>query len=262
MFDNLRNTLDFDDLLFEKRNRAYGAYYLRKRYNAVVSAGILLTVVLAVSVVVLPFVIKPGEDKVIAGGISYVQVNMEDLKAPVEDLYVPPPPPRAEAEKMQETVKYVPPVVVDTLPLLEQTQAAVDEVLASSPTEAYETGASGTGDDIMSGQDGIATDDAFFIVEVMPTFKGGDINKFREWVIKRTAYPQAAVENHIQGKVYLTFIIETDGSVSNVTVVKGVNPLIDNEAVRTIKSSPKWTPGLQRGLPVRVRYSMALSFSL
>jgi protein TonB len=262
MFDNLRHTLNFDDLLFEKRNQDYGAYQLRKRYNAVVSTGILLSVILVSSVVVLPFLIKPKEGKVISGGISYVQVNMEDLKAPVDEVYVPPPPPRAESEKMQETVKYVAPVVVDSLPPIELTQAAVDEVLAQSPTENYESGTSGTGDELLGGQDGIATDEAFFIVEVMPTFKGGDINKFREWVIRRTTYPQAAVEKHIQGKVYITFIIETDGSVSNVTVVKGVNQLIDNEAVRTIQSSPKWTPGLQRGQPVRVRYSMALSFAL
>ncbi len=72
-----------------------------------------------------------------------------------------------------------------------------------------------------TGQEGIETDEAFFIVEVMPAFKGGDINKFREWVMRRTNYPQAAVDNRIQGKVYLTFIVETDGTVSNVTSCKG-----------------------------------------
>jgi protein TonB len=94
----------------------------------------------------------------------------------------------------------------------------------------------------------------------MPSFKGGDINKFREWVQKRTNYPQVAIDRKIQGKVFLTFIIEPDGAVSNVTVVKGVDPIIDIEAVKSIQSSPKWSPGLQRGQPVRVRYSMWLSF--
>ena len=118
----------------------------------------------------------------------------------------------------------------------------------------------GTGDDLLSGQDGTETDEPFFLVEVMPSFKGGDINKFREWVQKRTNYPQAAVDNRIQGKVYLTFIVEKDGSVSNVTVVKGVDPIIDNEAVKAIQASPKWSPGLQRGQPVSVRYSMSSEF--
>jgi len=175
---------------------------------------------------------------------------------------VPPPPAPPEAARMQEIVKYVPPVVVDTVLPLETSQVSTDELLAQPSTDNVQAGGTGTGDDLLSGQDGIETDEAFFIVEVMPSFKGGDINKFREWVMRRTNYPQAAVENRIQGKVYLTFIVETDGAVSNVTIVKGVNPIIDMEAVRTIQSSPKWSPGLQRGQPVRVRYSMSLSFSL
>jgi protein TonB len=95
----------------------------------------------------------------------------------------------------------------------------------------------------------------------MPSFKGGDINRFREWVQRRTTYPQIAIDRKIKGRVFLTFIVETDGSVTNVTIVKGVDPIIDDEAVKAIQASPKWSPGLQRGQPVRVRYSMSLLFA-
>jgi periplasmic protein TonB len=262
MFDNLRDTLDFDDLLFEGRNKDYGAYQLRRKYNAVIVAGILIAVFLVSVTVVLPFLLSPHSDKVLAGGFSYVQVQMENLDPPVDEIIVPPPPPPPEATKMTEVVKYVPPVVVDTILPLEPKQAATDEFLVQSTTDDNLVAqGTGTGDEVITGQGGTATDDAFFLVEVMPSFKGGDLNKFREWVSKRTNYPQAAIENKIQGRVFLTFIIETDGSVSNVTVAKGVHPLIDNEAVRAIQSSPKWSPGLQRGQPVRVRYSMWLNFS-
>ena len=261
MFDNLRDRLDFDDLLFETRNKDYGAYQLRKKYNSVIIAGILLGCLIVTSAVVLPFIISPGSDKVLSGGISFVQVQMDNLEPPVDEIIVPPPPPPSEAARIQEIVKYVPPVVVDTVMPLETAQQTTDEVLAQPSTDIVVAGGTGTGDDILSGQDGIVTDEAFFLVEVMPSFKGGDINKFREWVMRRTNYPQAAIENRIQGKVYLTFIVETDGTVSNVTVVKGVAPIIDNEAVKAIQSSPKWSPGLQRGQPVRVRYSMWLNFS-
>ena len=172
------------------------------------------------SAVVLPFIISPHSDKVITGGISYVQVQMDNLEPPIDEIVVPPPPPPSEAARMQEIVKYVPPVVVDTVLPLETTQQTADEVLAQPTTEIVVAGGTGTGDDLLSGQEGIETDEAFFIVEVMPSFKGGDINKFREWVMKRTNYPQAAVDNRIEGKVYLTFIVETDGTVSNVTVVR------------------------------------------
>ncbi len=262
MFDNLRDTLDFDDLLFERRNRDYGAYQLRKRYNGVVVAGIILATLLVTAIVVIPFVMKPREGKVVNGGISFVQVRMENFEPPVDEIIIPPPPPPKEIASIQTIEKYIPPVVVDSIIPLRETQISTDEILSQPATSNVEAGASGTGDDPFAGQEGISTDNAFFIVEVMPSFKGGDINKFREWVMRRTNYPQAAVDKRIQGKVYLTFIVETDGTVSNVTVVKGVDPLIDQEAVRTIQSSPKWNPGLQRGQPVRVRYALSLAFAL
>jgi len=99
-------------------------------------------------------------------------------------------------------------------------------------------------------------------VDIMPTFKGGDINKFREWVQKKTKYPEEATINGIQGKVYITFIVETDGTVSDVKVAKGVDPLIDGEAVKAVKSSPKWAPGKLRGMTVRVSYIIMLDFQL
>jgi protein TonB len=120
----------------------------------------------------------------------------------------------------------------------------------------------GTGnpDELAFGQDGTETDEPFFQVEIMPSFKGGDISKFRTWIFNRTQYPQEAIDKKIRGTVFLTFIVEKDGSVSNVTVVKGVHEILDNVAIKAISESPKWTPGLQRGQPVRVRFSIPLNF--
>jgi protein TonB len=262
MYDNLRNRLDFDDLLFESRNKGYGAYRLRKRYNSVVVAGIILASLLVSSAVILPFILNSDNERVLKGGAYYVQVKMENLEPPPDAIFVPPAPPPPEPASIEEVVKYVPPVVVDTLLTLETAIPTTDQVLSQSETDQVEVSAKGSGDDLLSGQDGSESDEPFFFVEVMPSFKGGDINKFRDWVQKRTNYPQMAIERKIQGRVFLTFIVETDGSVSNVTIVKGVDPLIDDEALKTIRESPKWTPGLQRGQPVRVRYSMSLLFAV
>jgi len=260
MFDNLRNVLDFDDLLFESRNKDYGAYQLRKRYNSVLIAGILLASLLVTSAVTLPFIFTKHSDMILTGGVNYVPVQMENLEPPVEKIIVPPTPPPPEAAHVQEIVKYIPPVVVDSVPPMEKSPITADQALAQSSNDQLELSGTGTGEDLLSGQEGMATDEPFFLVEIMPAFKGGDINKFREWVQKRTNYPQIAIDNRIQGRVFLTFIVEPDGAVSNVTVVKGVDPIIDNEAVKAIQASPKWSPGLQRGQPVRVRFSMWLSF--
>lgn len=110
--------------------------------------------------------------------------------------------------------------------------------------------------------DSKAKDEPYFLVEVMPTFRGGDVKKFREWIRNKVIYPQSAVNNKIEGKVYVTFIIETDGSVSNVFVVKSLDPSIDKIVVEAIQSSPKWSPGLHRGSAVRVQFSMWLNFAI
>ena len=105
-------------------------------------------------------------------------------------------------------------------------------------------------------------EEIFVVVEDMPTFKGGDVNKFRDWVQKRVKYPQIAAENGIQGKVYIMFVVEPDGSVSNVSIMRGVDPALDEEAIKVVESSPKWSPGKQRGAPVRVRFSITVNFQL
>jgi len=261
MDENLREVPDFNDLLFEKRNKDYGAYQLRKRYNSVVIAGIILASLMVSSAVILPYILTSHSDHVLSGVGRYVQVRMENLEPPMEEIMVPPSPPPPDAAHIQDVVKYVPPVVVDTVLPLETTLATTDEYLAQSTSDQTEVTGAGAGDDLLSGEGGIGEDEPFFMVEVMPSFKGGDINKFREWVQKRTNYPKIAIDNKIQGKVFVTFIIEPDGAVSNVTVVQGVDPIIDNEAVKAIQASPKWSPGLQRGQPVRVRYLIPLSFA-
>jgi protein TonB len=261
MFDNLRRWLDIDDLLFKSRNKEYGAYQLRKKYNSVVIAGIILASLSICLAVIIPFVLAPRSDNVLNGSRHYVQLQMETLEPPKEEIYVPPSPPPPQAVHVEEIVKYVPPVVVDSIPPLEKPQLSTDEYLNQTTTEKLDVSGTGAGDNFSPGQAGTETDGPFMLVEVMPSFKGGGLEKFREWIRGRTNYPQAAIEKRIRGTVFLTFIVEKDGSVSNVTLVKGVDPLLDDEAVKVISESPKWTPGLQRGEPVRVRYSIPMSFS-
>jgi protein TonB len=260
MFDNLRHKLDFDDLLFAARNKDYGAYQLRKQYNSVVVTGIILATLLLGSAVILPFILNPRADRVLSGGAGFVQVQLENFEPPVEQIMIPPAPPPPEAH-MQETVKYVPPVVVDTVTPLETSLPTSDQLMLQTTDEQPQLTGIGSGDDMNSGAGGDNDGEAFFVVEVMPLFKGGDLTKFRDWVGKRTNYPQAAIDKKIWGTVFLTFIVEKDGSVSNVTVVKGVDPILDYEAVKAISESPKWSPGLQRGQPVRVRFQIPLNFT-
>jgi protein TonB len=259
VFDNLRNTWNLDEEVFEDRNREYGAYQLRKKYNSVVTVSIVIAVLLFAGVILMPFLMRPKEERVLAGSGYGIPVQMEHFEVP-EDVYVPPaaPPPPPKA---QEIMKYVPPVVVDSVVPVKSLLPTPEELSDMSQADMSDLAGTGTGNNLFGVEGGIPTDEPYFIVETMPSFRGGDINKFRDWVQKRTNYPQAAIDKKIKGKVFLTFIVETDGSISNVTVWQGVNPLIDDEAVKAIESSPRWTPGFQHGQPVRVRYSIMLNFT-
>ncbi|UCG28654.1 MAG: energy transducer TonB [Bacteroidales bacterium] len=102
----------------------------------------------------------------------------------------------------------------------------------------------------------------FFIVEDMPSFQGKGQEGFREWIAKNLRYPEIAAENGISGRVFVQFVVEPDGSVNKVEVIRGVDPALDKEAIRVVSSSPKWEPGKQRGKPVRVSYTFPIVFVL
>ncbi len=106
------------------------------------------------------------------------------------------------------------------------------------------------------------SDELFTVVDEQPTFQGGGNATFMEYVSKNIHFPEELLEKNIEGRVYLQFVIEKDGALSNVEVLRGLDPSADEVAKRAIQDSPKWTPGKQNGKPVRVRMVMPISFSL
>lgn len=109
----------------------------------------------------------------------------------------------------------------------------------------------------------VEEEEVFFVAEDMPTFNGKEASLgFREYIAKNLKYPDIAAENGIQGTVYVQFVVEPSGNVSNVKVLRGVDPSLDKEAVRMVQSSPKWAPGKQRGKAVRVAFTFPIKFQL
>ena len=107
----------------------------------------------------------------------------------------------------------------------------------------------------------VVEQEIFQIVEEMPAYPGGD-QKLMEFIAKGIKYPQIARETGIQGRVFVGFVVEPDGSVSNVKVLRGIGGGCDEEAMRVVKSMPKWKPGKQRGKAVRVSYMLPVNFKL
>lgn len=101
----------------------------------------------------------------------------------------------------------------------------------------------------------------FDVVEVMPQYPGGQIAMMK-YIMENMKYPKQAMKEGIQGRVAVSFIVEKDGSISDVKPILSVHPLLNKEAVRVVKSMPKWTPGKQNGKPVRVRYNLPVMFKL
>ena len=101
----------------------------------------------------------------------------------------------------------------------------------------------------------------FDVVEVMPQFPGGQIAMMK-YIMENIKYPKQAMKEGIQGRVTVRFIVEKDGSISDVKPVLSVHPLLNKEAVRVVESMPKWTPGKQNGKPVRVRFNLPVMFKL
>lgn len=99
------------------------------------------------------------------------------------------------------------------------------------------------------------------VVEVMPQYPGGPI-AMRKYIMENMKYPEQAMKEGIQGRVTVRFIVEKDGSISNVSPIHPVHPLLDKEAIRVVKSMPKWSPGKQHGKPVRVQLIVPIMFKL
>jgi periplasmic protein TonB len=247
----------FDDLVFEFRNKEYGAYQLRKKYSRTLAIATLIGIIFMTTAIIVPYIkaartanFKKRDAKEV---IAEMANDIQNQEAP------PPPPPPPPPAEQQTVVKYVAPVVVDSIKPEEQNQLAItdEQVETTVNKEAVEI-VETKQEEV---QDDATKEEVFIIVEEMPEFPGGE-GALRAFIAKSIEYPVIAQENGIQGKVYVTFVVDKDGGISDAKVVRGVDPSLDKEALRVVNSLPKWKPGKQRGKPVRVSYTVPISFVL
>ena len=206
--------------------------------------------VIALLVVWGAFEYTTKEKKVASLTNDQVVVDIEDMVPITEE---PPPPPEA-APKI--------PVLSDQIDIVDDDIKLEDDTFMSLEDDAN------MGVEIMDYveqvEEEVVEEEAipFQMVEEKPKFNGGDANEFSKWVNQRLVYPEIAKENGVSGRVMLQFTVNPDGSVTNVKVVRGVDPALDKEAVRVVSSSPKWTPGKQRDRAVKVSYTFPVIFQL
>ena len=252
------NAPAFDDIVFEVRNKEYGAYKLRKKYNRTVLIGTLIGVVVIATAIITPYLNAKAAENRDKRAERQVEIKLENLDSPTEQVAPPPPPPPPPTDVVQQQ-KYVPPEVVDSIkPEDEQKFITADEaqteVINSEVVEVVEQ----VKEEV---QETEAEPEPFVVVEEMPMFPGGE-PALMKYIGEHTQYPEIAKENNIQGKVIVRFCVTPKGGVSQVSVLKGVDPELDKEAMRVVTTLPTFKPGKQGGKPVPVWYMVPISFTL
>lgn len=208
-----------------------------------------LGAVVTLAVVYFAFSVGTTEKQVATLDAGTQQVIEEEFVPVTQET--PPPPP--EAPKI--------PVLSDQIDIVDDEVKVDDNIINLEDDDEL-------GVEIMDYVEGPEEEEIeeeaipFQLVETKPSFMGGDANQFSKWVATRLVYPEIAKENGVQGRVMLQFRVEADGRVTNVKVIRGVEPSIDKEAVRVVSSSPKWSPGKQRDRAVPVTYTFPVYFQL
>ena len=204
---------------------------------------------------------------VIALGITGIALSMSSK--PVADEYKPPKKETTEVEQIDnsrqdmqeqqpEVEKAKVQVITDVLNIVSNDQKIDTNVAFIEDPDDF-----GDFEIVIEEKEEVIEEEEIFVnAEEMPTFQGGDLSKFRNWVQSNVRYPQIALENGIQGNVVIKFIVEKDGSVSNIQVLVSPDKTLSDAAVAVFQRSPKWVPGKEQNEPVRVTYILPVSFKI
>ena len=260
------------EMVFANRNQAYGAYQLRAelgKRNQIALIVVLALIVIGLLVpLFLKFVIPQKKDDTITEVTNFSKLK----EAEVKDQHikkVQPKQPQQEVQRIKSSIKFTAPVIKEDDQVNEADEMKTQEALGKSQFTISIADVKGNdeehGKDVADLKEVITSQKeetkVYTVVEQMPSFPGGPaaLMKFLSENIK---YPVVAQENGVQGRVVVAFVVERDGSITDVHIARGVDPSLDKEAVRVVKSMPKWTPGKQNGSAVRVKFNVPVAFRL
>ena len=264
------------ELVFDGRNKEYGAYVLRKETGMrnIKSMLLVFAVIIAIMAgVAAKVAIENAFPKKVA---IETDVELTKLAEKKEVKVEKKAPVKVEeqkvVEKVKSSVKFTPPVIKkdDEVKPEEELKSQEDLNKTNTAIGSFDVkGNDETGGEVLKAKEVIAQPEppkeeetkVFDVVEVMPTFPGGQGALF-EWLSKNIKYPVVAEENGVQGRVIVTFVVERNGSITDVQVAKSVDPSLDKEAVRVVKAMPHWIPGKQNGSAVRVKFTVPVTFRL
>lgn len=263
------------ELVFEGKNKEYGAYVLRKdtgKRNLQALTIVIAVIALIFIGVIAKVAIQNAMPKKVA---ITTDVELSQLAQKKEAKVERKEPVKVEmeqkvVEKVKSSVKFTAPEIKNDDEVKPEDELKSQDELAKSTTAIGSFDVKGNDEaegEVLKAKEVIADEKPkeeekpFDIVEQMPTFPGGD-GKLMEWLSKNIKYPAVAEENGVQGRVIVRFVVGKDGSISNASVVRSVDPSLDKEALRVVKAMPRWIPGKQNGAAVPVWFTLPVTFQL
>jgi protein TonB len=247
----------FEDLIFEGRNQAYGAFELTRKRNRYLFTAFLISFAGMATSIAVPFINSLNVDP-----IRFVEKGPTTViltKLPDNNVPLPPPPPDIDKMAKKLITNLAPQVVetADDVPMMTN-EDWKDQSFNEPPPDL---------DQISEGvpDDAIPPDDEGPIID-FPTeqasFNGGDLNDFRKWISEHITYPAEAAESDVKGKVIIQFCVNKKGEVVDIMVLRSLHPMVDEATMKAISASPRWMPAKQGGNPVKTRYSIPVVFDL
>ena len=263
------------DLVVEGKNQAYGAYQLRK--NTGIRNLKALAVMFAAFLIIAGIVYaKVSIENYIASKNAAIEADVElqslaEKKEIKEEKKDEPEVEKIEVERVKSSVAFTVPEIKKDDEVKEDQEMKSQDDLAETNTAigAFTVEGNDETAEVKHVEEKIAEPEpvkeeetkVFDVVEQMPSFPGGP-SALMQYLSSNIKYPVVAEENGVQGRVVCTFVVEKDGSITDVRVVKSVDPSLDKEAARVVKGMPKWIPGKQNGSAVRVKYTVPVTFRL
>jgi protein TonB len=257
------------EVIFDSKNKSYGAYQLRQQNGANTARALLIASVAFILLFMMPKIMN------LVNTSSIEDIPKADVSATIRDIepidpeVLPLPSIEPPAAKEDQT-KFAPPIVREDDLVQDDEPPSIEELKNSNPGQRTIAGVP-DGDLVIvtppgdgPKQSAVVEDNTAYdaiTIEVQPSFRGG-IDKFYDYLRSTVRYPAVAMEQGIQGKVFVSFIVERDGTLTDIQVLRKLGGGTDEEAIRVLKASPAWNPGIQNGKKVRVKFNIPISFFL
>lgn len=256
--------LRWEDIVFEHRNKAYGAYYIRSIYTRHVALAVTIASLIVSLILAFPRIAEFFYSKTEVEDVGLKQVKYTDLAPPPPiDKNTPPPPKLDIPPPVKSIVKFLPPKVTDKQ-IEEEKMPTIEEIKESDVgAETVES----TGEIIFEEpveevlKEESDEDVIFTVVEQQAEFDGG-FEAMAKFIGKNMKYPAQARRMGVEGSVFVSFVVDKEGNISDPQVIKGISADCDKEAIRVVKAMPPWKPGKQNGKPVKSRFVLPIKFRL